>query len=147
MSTKTLPMILSVEYITEGELTLYPRKIIKPGDTISAIGNFQKLKLTEPSSCNSTSERTDNGLVYTTKIAGIIYDNGESELQHKLQTNFYAYRLTDIYKNKYLVGTDKKTFPEISFSPAIDATPSGMRSVPFEITWISTLPPIDIIDL
>lgn len=147
MNPKTIPTILFVEYIPEEELSLYPRKILKPGDTISAIGNFQKLKLSNPSSCNTTSERTDNGLVYTTKIVGIIYDNSESDLQHKLQTNFYVYRLTDIYKNKYLVGTDKKPFPEISFSPVNDSTPSGMRSIQFEITSVSTLPPIDIIDL
>jgi len=125
MSTKTLPTILFVEYIPAEEMILYPKKFIAPGDTTSAIGNFTKLKLTEPSSCNSTSERTDNGLVYTSKVAGIIYDESESLLQHRLQTKFHAYRLTDVYKNKYLIGTDKKTFPEILFSPVNEASPSG----------------------
>jgi hypothetical protein len=52
-----------------------------------------------------------------------------------------------VYKNKYLVGTDKKPFPEIVFSPVNEASTSGLRAVNYEITWISTLPPIDIIDL
>lgn len=147
MSTKTLPTILFVEFIPVEELTLYPKRILSPGDTISAIGNFTKLKLTEPASCNTTPEQTSNGLVYTTKITGVVLDDRDSKLQHRLQTLFHAYRLTDVYKNKYLVGTDIKPFPEILFSPVNDASPSGIRAVNFEITWVSTLPPIDIIDL
>jgi hypothetical protein len=147
MSYKILPTILFVEYIPAAEMTLYPKKILAPGDTISAIGNFVKLKLTEPASCNTTSERTDNGLVYTTKVGGIIYDDDDSELLHRLQTKFYTYRLTDVYQNKYLVGIDDKPFPEISFSPVNDASPSGSHAINFEISWVSVLPPIDIVDL
>jgi len=147
MSTKTLPTILFVEFLLVEEMILYPKKIITPGDSISAIGEFSKLKLTEPASCNSTSEQTVNGLVYTTKITGTVYDDGQSKLHHLLQTKFHAYRLTDIYKNKYLVGIDQKPFPEILFSPVNEALPSGRRVVNFEIIWISTLLPIDIIDL
>ena len=147
MSSKILPSILSVEFLLVEEMTLYPKKIMVPGDVISAIGDFKKLKLTEPSSCNTTSERTDNGLVYTTIISGVIFDDKDSELQHQLQTKFYAYRLTDVYKNKYLVGSDKKPYPEIAFNPVNEATPSGVRAINYEITWVSVLPPIDIIDL
>jgi len=147
MSTKILPTILFVEFLLAEEMILSPRKIITPGDTTSALGNWTKLKLCEPSSCNTTPEQTDNGLVYTTKITGVVSDDKDSALQHRLQTKFHAYRLTDVYKNKYLVGIDKKPFPEIGFSPVNDASPSGLRAVNYEITWISTLPPIDIIDL
>lgn len=147
MSLYTLPAILKVEYIECEELTLYPQKLISPGDTISVIGTFKNLNLTEPSSCNITSERTDNGLVYTTKVSGIIYDDKNSDLQHRLQTKFHNYRLTDSYLDKYLVGIDDIPYPEILFSPVNSASPTGMRAVNFEITWISTLPPIDIIDL
>jgi hypothetical protein len=147
MSTKSLPTILFVEYLPAEELVLYPKRFISPGDTTSAIGNWEKLRLTEPASCNTTSEQTVNGLVYTSKISGVVFDNQESKLQHLLQTKFHVYRLTDVYKNKYLVGTDKKPFPEIVFSPVNEASTSGLRAVNYEITWISTLPPIDIIDL
>lgn len=147
MTTKTLPTILFVEYLPAEEMTLFPKKVIAPGDTTSALGEWTKLKLIEPSSCNTTSEQSANGLVYTTKIGGVVSDDHDSALQHMLQTKFHAYRLTDVYKNKYLVGIDKKPFPEIVFSPVNDASPSGLRAVNYEITWISTLPPIDIIDL
>jgi hypothetical protein len=146
-NNKTLPSILYVEFLPAEEMTLTPKKWLSPGDAISALGAWEKLNLTEPASCNITPERTPNGLVYTTKISGVIIDENNSELQHQLQTNFHAYRLTDVYKNKYLVGTDKKPFPEISFSPVNDASPSGVRAVNFEITWVSYLPPIDIISL
>ena len=147
MSTKTLPTILFVEYLPVEEMTLYPKKFLSPGDTTSAIGNWTKLKLTDPAGCNTSPEQTPNGLVYTTKITGVISDDRESKLQHKLQTQFHAYRLTDVYKNKYLVGINKKPFPEIIFSPVNDASPSGIRAINFEITWVSTLPPIDIVEL
>ena len=147
MSTLTIPTLIFVEFISAAELTLYPKKILSPGDTISAIGNFEKLNLTEPASCNVSSENTPNGLVYTTKISGKVYDEKNRQLQHSLQIKFHNYRITDVQKNKYLLGIDKKPYPEIIFSPVNDADPTGTRVVPFEITWISTLPPIDIIDL
>lgn len=147
MSTKTLPTILSVEFLPAEEMTLSPKKFLSPGDTTSALGNWTKLKLSIPPSCNTTSEQTPNGLVYTTQISGQVVEDADNALYHRLQTKYHAYRITDVYKNKYLVGIDKKPFPEISFSPVNDASPSGLRAVNFEITWISTLPPIDIIDL
>lgn len=129
------------------ETFISPKKILAPGDVVSVLGDFEKLNLTEPAGCNTTSENTANGLVYTTKISGKIYDDKKSALQHRLQVYPHSYLITDVYKNKYLIGTDKKPYPEIVFSPTNDANPSGMRLVNFEITWISTLPPIDIIDL
>lgn len=147
MSKKTLPSIPVLEYIPSAEMSLYPRKIIVPGYTITALGEWQKLNLSEPASCVTTSEPTANGLVYTTKITGVIFDEENSELQHRLQTAFHCYRLTDVYASQYLVGIDKKPMPEISFAPTNEASPAGMRAVPFEITWISTLPPIGLVAL
>ena len=144
---KTLPAILIIESVPVEELILSPKKLIVPGDTISAIAQWNRLNLTEPASCNTTSERTVNGNVCTTKITGVVYDDEDKSLRHQLQTKFQAFRLTDVYRNKYLVGIDRKPFPEIIFSAQNDASPSGLRAINFEITWISTLEPIDIVDL
>lgn len=149
MSTKTLPGILSIESIPSAELTLYPKRVLTPGSSISAIGNFTKLPTVGLLSCNISSERTSSGLIYTTKIAGTVSecDQLTTAQRHTLQEKLHAYRLTDVYRNQYLVGEDKAPYPEINFSPAIDGEASGSRVVPFETTWISSLPPIEIVVL
>lgn len=149
MNCKTLAGIKYVDFISIADLTLYPKKHIRPGKTISIIGNWSEMALVDLVSCSSTSERTDAGMVYTSKIAGMLSDNDENdtELQNRLVNKFHAYKLTDVYGNEYLVGINKKPFPEITFSPTNEASPAGLRAIPFEITWISTLPPIEIVAL
>lgn len=149
MNCKTLAGIKYVDFISIADLTLYPKKHIRPGKTISIIGNWSEMALVDLVSCSSTSERTDAGMVYTSKIAGMLSDNDENdtELQNHLVNKFHAYKLTDVYGNEYLVGINKKPFPEITFSPTNEASPAGLRAIPFEITWISTLPPIEIVAL
>lgn len=147
MSSKTLPGIIIIESIPTSELALYPKKLLTPGASTSAIGNFTKLPTVELSSCNTSNERTTQGLVYTTKISGIVSECDEltTAQRHLLQEKFHAYRLTDVYRNQYLIGEDKAPYPEINFAPAIDGQASGSRVIPFEITWISTLPPIELV--
>jgi hypothetical protein len=149
MNCKTLAGIKYVDFISIADLTLYPKKHIHPGKTISTIGNWSEMALVDLVSCSSTSERTDAGLVYTSKIAGMLADNDENdtELQNRLVNKFHAYKLTDVYGNEYLIGINTKPFPEISFSPNNEASPTGLRAIPFEITWISTLPPIPLVAL
>ena len=146
-NSKTLPGIISLEYLPNEELTLYPKKFLSPGDTTSAIGNFSKFNLVGLASCSTTNERTNAGLVYTSKVAGVILESDDlgNKQQNRLLEQFHVYRLTDVYKTGYMVGIDKKPFPEISFSPANDSAPDGMRAVNFEITWVTTLPPLELV--
>lgn len=147
MSTRTLPTILSVEFIPAAELIISPKKFISPGDAVTGIGVFQSFKMVEPASCETTPERTENGLVYTTIVQGTIFDDNDRSLEHRLQTKYHCYRIKDVYQNRYLVGIDEGPFPEITFMPSTGRTSSDRRAVSFEIKWISTLPPIDDIEL
>lgn len=149
MASRNLPGIIKIEYIPIDELTLFPKQWLSPGSTVSAIGNFKIIPTIELSSCNTSSERTSAGLTYTTKITGNVSDCDEltKQQRHILQEKFHAYRLTDVYNNYYLIGEEKKPFPEITFAPIIDGQSSGSRIIPFEITWISALPPIDLVVL
>ena len=128
-------------------MELYPKRIITPGDKTTVIGNFSRLNMTEPAQCETSSAQTANGLVYTTKVTGSIFDELNEGVQNKLQVLFHNYILTDIYKQKYLLGLKDKPFPEILFNPINPGNPSSRRVVNFEIVWISTLPPIKITDL
>lgn len=142
---KTLPGIYLVEFLLANELVLYPKKIIAPGDTISAIGNWTDIDQRLLSSCSIDSEQTENGILYNTKVSGEICDNDQANLLHRLTTVFHVYRITDIYRQKYLIGTDKMPFPEIVFNHQNDNTPDGVRTINFEISWISTIPPTPLI--
>ncbi len=146
MRHKNLPGIKTVEFLPADETVLFPKQIPVPGAVISVIGNFTELPTVELSACVVNVERTDAGLVYTTKINGLLTDCDEITLaqRHRLQEKFHTYRLTDVYNNKYLVGLDKKPYPEINFAPAIDGQSSGSRSIPYDIIWKSALPPLDI---
>lgn len=147
MSERTLPTIIGILYIPAEELIISPKQIITPGDVVTGIGVFTPFKMVEPASCTTTSERTENGLVYTTSVQGFIFDEGDSKTQHLLSEKFHCYRLIDVYKNRYLVGIDEGPFPEVEFTPTNDSSPSGRRAVGFSITWVSKLPPIDDIEL
>lgn len=147
MSARTLPTILGILYIPAEELIISPKQFISPGDIVTGIGVFTPFRMVEPASCVTTSERTENGLVYTTSVQGTIFDDGDMSTQHLLQEKYHCYRLLDVYKNRYLVGIDEGPYPEIAFSPSNDSSPSGKRAVGFTITWVSRLPPIDDIEL
>ena len=144
MSTKNLPCITSVQWIEPKDLELFPKQFLAPGDTTLVIGYFASLKLCEPAALVTTPETTTSGIVYTTKVTGTLYDNDEQTLQHRLMAGLYAYKVQDAHKESYLIGTKEKPFPEIVFGSQIDGTPEGRRAIPFEITWVSTLPPIGI---
>lgn len=149
MTTLTLPGIKKVEFIAADELVLYPKQSLTPGSTTSAIGNFTELPLVELASCNTTKETTAAGTIYTTTVEGIITDGNQltTSQRHYLQEKYHAFKLSDVYGNKYLIGEDRKPYPEISFSPANDGQPSGSRTIPFQITWKSTLLPIELVIL
>lgn len=149
MAAKTLPGIKEVEYLPANETVLFPKQIPTPGALVSVIGNYTKLPTVELCSCTITDERIDAGLVYTTKVTGIVIECDEFTIsqQYLLREKFHTYRITDVYDTQYHIGIDKKPYPEISFSPAIDGQPSGTRAISFEISWKSTLPPLQLVSL
>lgn len=149
MSTKRLPGIVKLDYIAVENLTLYPKKFLSAGSTTAAIGNFTNLPLVGLAAFSYSNERTDNGTLYNTRITGMLLDDstiGESRRETLIE-KFHCYRATDVYGNRYLVGIDKDPYPEIVFSPVIDGSPSGVRAINFELTWRSTLPPVEILNL
>lgn len=147
MSVQILPTIKKLEYISVLQMELVPKKILVPGESISVLGEFEKLNISEPVQVEITSQQTDNGLIYTTRATGSIFDEKNEDLRHKLQVLPYNYCITDVYNNKYLIGAKEDPYPEILFNPVNPASQTDKRTVNFEIVWLSTLPPINIIDL
>lgn len=141
MSEKTLIGIRKIEFLPIAELTLYPNKIITPGETISAIGNWQNFNQYGLSSCTTQSEQTENGIVFKTQINGVLIQMDNWDMITQLLTSYNVYRIKDIYNTLYLVGTNQKPTPEVSFTHVNDSDNTGKRLIEFEITWSATLPP------
>ena len=146
MEARTLPGIKTVEFLPADETVLYPKQIPVPGSVISTLGNYTQMPTVDLTACVVTEERTDAGLVYTTKINGTAIECVKLTVKqrHLMREKFHTYRLTDVYGIQYQVGIDTKPYPEISFSPTIDGQASGSRVVPFEILWKSALPPLEL---
>ena len=95
---KTLPGITAIEFIAAEEMILSPKRILSPGIKSGVIGRFTKFNLVGLASCTTTDERTNAGIVYTTKVAGMIHDDTDMDVsrQHLLTEKFHSYRLSDV---------------------------------------------------
>lgn len=138
----SLPGIIKLEYIQADALTLFPKKYISPGTKISAIGSFSKINLVGQASSSTTPDRTNPGVIYNTKVSGIIYDSDDfnEETRNLLIEQYHCYRLTDVYGTQYLIGALSRPYPEITFIPTNDS----IKAIQFEISWIATLPPLKL---
>lgn len=142
----TLPAIVSVEYCPIAQAVFTPDKHLAPGEAISVSGSFTILELVGLASCSTTNERTDAGLVFTTKISYLLPDDPEQVTERNtLQEKFHVYRIKDVYGNYSLIGANEAPYPEANFNPQNDSNPSGIRAVNMEISWITTLPPVPLI--
>lgn len=144
--TNTLPAIVSVEYCQATQAVFTPDKHLSPGEVISVSGSFTELDLVGLASCTTTNERTDAGIVFTTKISCLLPDDPSQAIAlNTLQEKFHVYRIKDVYGNYSLIGANVAPYPEANFNPQNDSNPSGIRAVNMEISWISTLPPVPLI--
>lgn len=145
MSAKNLPCITSVQFIKAEDLELHPKQYLTPGVATSAIGYFYQLQLCVPASLTVNDQDTPSGIEYTTTVQGELSDNDEETIQHTLMSGFFVFKIQDAHKSSYLIGTKEKPFPNIKFGKTIEQKPDGRRVVPFEINWVSTLPPVPVV--
>lgn len=149
MKINNLPGIKQISFIRANECFIYPKQQLVVGRNVSLIGTRHPMPIVELAGATVTDQITDNATIYTTKITGSIFDCDEltQEQRHELVTKYHAFEFTDVHNTKYLIGNNTKPFPQISFSPTIDNLPGGSRQIPFEILYISTLPPLESVSL
>ena len=149
MEINYLPGIFKLEFLNSSSLTIYPKQKLYPGAKVHAIGAFTKLPLVGNASISYANEDTDAGTVYVTVVSGTLFDREDipQSTRDELINGEFVYKATDLHKNSYLVGCDKKPYPSIVFLPNSDRAPSGIRAIDFTISWRSTLPPLEIIAL
>jgi hypothetical protein len=142
MSTnaKTLPGFKEIEFSESGSLFVYHRELIREGSVVKVYGSFTGIPLEGLAGCKVTTETVSGETVYTTQVDFMIRDCGEHtrRLIHDLVMNDCCFRLTDVYREKYLLGLSGKPHPVVKPSFRSEALPSGGRVFAVEIQYINT---------
>jgi hypothetical protein len=140
MATKTLPGFKTIEFADAKQVSVVSDELIHEGIEVQAFGNFQSLPIVDIAGATVKTERVNGELIYTTLVQLLVKDCGTDtrQLLHTLTTITCAFRLTDVYKNQYLLGTDAKPHPTVI--PAFESAtkPNGVRAFAVEIQYINT---------
>jgi hypothetical protein len=140
MKAKILPGFTEIEFGGASRLFIDHKELIQEGSIIEVYGSFTAIPVTGLIGCQVTSEIVSGETVYTTLITFRIKDKKDytRRLIHDLTMTDCCFRLTDVYKEKYLLGLAAKPFPTVKPSFRSEETPSGVRFFPVEIQYINT---------
>lgn len=139
MEKRNLPGISGIEYSFANLLYPDTQELIREGSVIRAIGDFEKIPIYGLASCVVTSEIVNGQTIYNTTVKFKMIDKKQKtrELIDKITMNPCSFRISDVYKEKYLIGIDKKPHPVFLPSYKIDELPSGLRVFEAQITYIN----------
>jgi len=139
MEERNLPGISGIEYSFSNQLYPDTQELIREGSVIRAIGNFKKIPIHGLANCVVTSETVNGQTIYTTTVKFNMIDKKQEtrKLIDEIIMNPCSFRISDVYKEKYLIGIDKKPHPVFLPSYKIDELPSGLRVFEAQITYIN----------
>ena len=148
MKERNLPGITGIEYCFVNQLSPESQELIREGSLIRAIGNFVKIPIHGLANCVVTSETVSGQTIYTTTVKFKMIDLQQEtrELIDRIIMYPCAFRITDVYKEQYLIGINKKPYPVFLPSYKIDELPSGLRVFNAQITYINTFSILQIKD-
>ena len=137
MNCRNLPGISGIEYCFANQLYTDTQELIREGSVIRAIGNFVEIPVSKLANCIITTETVSGQTIYTTTVKFKMIDKREEtrKLIDTITMSLCSFRITDVYKEKYLIGIDKKPHPVFLPSYKIDELPSGLRVFEAQITY------------
>ena len=137
MKYRNLPGISGIEYSFANQFYPDTQELIREGSVIRAIGNFNKIPIHELGNCVVTSEVVSGQTIYTTTVKFKMIDEKEEtrKLIDTIIMNPCVFLISDVYKEKYLIGIDKKPHPVFLPSFKIDELPSKLRVFEAQITY------------
>jgi hypothetical protein len=140
MTQKVLPGFTGIEFGNTDRLFIYKQELIKEGSIIEAYGKFTDIPVVSLISCKVTTEIISGETIYTTVLNFMMKDCKDytRRLIHDLTMIDGCFRLTDVYKEKYLLGLNDKPHPIVKPSFKSDELPSGQRVFNIEIQYINT---------
>jgi hypothetical protein len=115
MKAKTLPGFTGIEFIDVRRLFINCGELVREGSTIEAYGVFTRLPAEGLIGCGVSCETLLGESVYTTVLNFMMKDLGNytRRLLHDLTLMDCSFRLSDIYREQYLVGLNTKPHPTI----------------------------------
>jgi hypothetical protein len=140
MESKTLPGFTTIEFGDSSRLFVDHGELIREGSIIDVSGIFTVIPVEGLIACTVTSEIVSGETVYTTVLNFMIKDIPcyTRRLIYDLTIIDCCFRLTDVYKEKYLLGLNAKPHPTVKPSFKSEGLPSGVRVFPVEIQYINT---------
>ncbi|MDR1981346.1 MAG: hypothetical protein LBQ39_06995 [Tannerellaceae bacterium] len=140
MKNGCLPGIKTVEYISSESLIVETPPVLREGSIVTVYGDFREILIVGLGACSVTSEIVSGQAVYTTKLTIVIRDEKEETrtLLEQLVSYPNCFRIRDVYKEAYLIGTGQRPHPTIISTYSNEDTPTGKRGYVIEITYVNT---------
>jgi hypothetical protein len=135
-----LPSIKMIEYIDASACSIETTGLIYEGLVLTNVyGIFTQLDSENLGSLSVTSEKQSGEDIYTSLLDFTISEEiGKTSLLLALLSRKpTCYKITDVYGQKYLLGTNEKPFPAFTFKYSNESTPTGQRSFACEIKYIN----------
>jgi hypothetical protein len=136
---KTLPGIKTAEWARAEFIDVYSPAALIDGARVYAFGDFAEIPVTGLGGCVVSTEIVSGQTIYTVKINFNLTDQKDKtrSLLYELSSYPFALRITDIYGEKYLAGTNHKPHPTIQYTYSNEPAPAGKRLFEVEITYVN----------
>lgn len=144
---KFLPAIKTVEFAIAEFLTVTSDEKIAHGIPVRVSGTFTAICIEGLAAASYETKRISGQDVYTSKLSFRI---GEQQVMPWNLETFLAnrnviYRLTDVNKRQWLMGTHETPFPVSTAKHDNPADPSGVNISELEITYTNLFPFLEIV--
>lgn len=144
---KFLPAIKTVEFAVAEFLTVTANEKIAHGIPVQVSGTFTTICIEGLAAASYETKRVSGQDIYTSKLNFRI---GEQQvmpwnLETFLSNRNLVYRITDVNKRQWLMGTNEMPFPVSASKRDNPADPSGVNISELEITYIDLFPFLEIV--
>nr|DAY94257.1 MAG TPA: hypothetical protein [Caudoviricetes sp.] len=132
----TLPGIKTVDYCFADELILKDAGLLQEGDIVSPLVTFYPYCLVGLGKCEVQYKIEGGQDLYETKVTFFVSDKPERF------NRFLCFRLTTVQGSQYLIGTDNRPFPLMTWKEINPSSASERKGYEVTITYkniVSTL--------
>ena len=141
-----LPGIKTVEFAIAYLLTINANEKIAHGIPVQVLGTFTTICIEGLAAASYETKRVSGQDIYTSKLN---FRVGEQQvmpwhMETFLSNRNIVYRLTDINRRQWLMGTNEKPFPVSASKRDNPADPSGINISAIEVTYSNLFPFLDI---
>jgi hypothetical protein len=140
MTQRILPGFIEIEFGKADHLFINSYEFIREGSIVETYGTFTGIPIVGLIGCKVSSDYVSGETIYTTVLTFSMKDckDYSRRLLHDLTMMDCCFRITDVFKEKYLLGLVEKPHPTIKTSFKSEELPSGQRVFNIEIQYVNT---------